>query len=170
MVDGKATALLREVNGGKVRRVQKGETVNGMLVEDVKADRVRLSMNGDSEEVTMRVAPGPKSTIQPVQPQAQPQPGMPGGPPVQPGNPPIAQNAPPPPVIQDVADVLAQRRRAARAAEAAAQQRDAPAAPAVAAPAAAPTAPAAPTAAPQGAKPDPGWNAVYQRYMQPRQR
>ena len=168
MVDGKATALLREVNGGKIRRVQKGETVNGMLVEDVKADRVRLSMNGDSEEVTMRVAPGPKTTIQPAPPPpGQPQPGMPGGPPLQgSGNPPIAQNAPPAPVIQDVADVLAQRRRAARAAEAAAQQRDAPAA---AAPAAAPAAPAAPAAAaPQAAKPDPGWNAVYQRYMQPR--
>ena len=164
MVDGKATALLREVNGGKVRRVQKGETVNGMLVEDVKADRVRLSMNGDSEEVTMRVAPGPKTTIQPVQPPVQGQPGMPGGPQQQqPGNAPVAQNVPPPPVVQDVADVLAQRRRAARAAEAAAQQRDAPA---TTAPAGTPTAPAA--AAPQAAKPDPGWNAVYQRYMQPR--
>jgi hypothetical protein len=166
VVDGKATAFLREVNGGKVRRVQKGETINGMLVEDVKSDRVRLTMNGDAEEVTMRIATGPKSTIQPVPP-----PGQPGGPvvsqpPPPPGSPAVAQ-APPPPIVQDVAEVLAQRRRAARAAEAAANQRDAPGGAAAAPPVAPAPAPAA-TASPQAARPDPGWNAVYQRYMQPR--
>jgi hypothetical protein len=171
VTDGKATALLREVNGGKVRRVQKGETVNGMLVEEVRPDRVKLSMNGDSEELTMRVAAGPKTTIQPVPPPAQP--GSPNAPPPQPGQPgqPVAQ-APQPPVVQDVAEVLAQRRRAARAAEAAAQQRDAGAAPpAPAAPVPAPppgTSPAAVAPQSQAPKTDPGWNAVYQRYMQPR--
>ena len=169
VTDGKATAFLREVNGGKLRRVQKGETVNGMLVEEVRADRVKLSMNGDSEELTMRVAAGPKSTIQPVPPPGQP--GAPGAQPVpgQPGQPgqPIAQ-APQPPVVQDVAEVLAQRRRAARAAEAAAQQRDA-APPGGNAPATLPPpAPAAASPQAQAPKPDPGWNAVYQRYMQPR--
>jgi hypothetical protein len=170
VVDGKATAFLREVNGGKVRRVQKGETVNGMLVEDVKADRVRFTQGGDAEEVTMRVAAGPRATIQPVQP-GTPPPGAPGGAPPQPGQP-VAAQAPQPPVVQDVADVLAQRRRAARAAEAAAAQRDGigAAAPAPAtAPAPAPAAPQSAPAAPQAAaKPDPGWNAVYQRMMQPR--
>ena len=170
VVDGKATAFLREVNGGKVRRVQKGETVNGMLVEDVKSDRVRLTMNGDAEEVTMRVAAGPKSTIQPVAPPGQP--GTPGGPVVsQPpgGSQPVAQG-PQPPVVQDVAEVLAQRRRAARAAEAAANQREATgAAPPAAPPAPAPAPATLPAGAtPQAARPDPGWNAVYQRYMQPR--
>jgi hypothetical protein len=170
VTDGKATALLREVSGGKVRRVQKGETVNGMLVEEVRTDRVKLSMNGDSEELTMRVATGPKTTIQPV-----PAPAQPGAPVLpQPGQPgqPIAQGAPPPPVVQDVAEVLAQRRRAARAAEAAAQQREAGANPAGAAPvpqpAPAPAGASATTAQPQAQKADPGWNAVYQRYMQPR--
>lgn len=164
VVDGKATAFLREVNGGKVRRVHKGETVNGMLVEDVKADRVRLTQGGESEDVTMRVAVGPRTTIQPVQPTAPPV-AVPGAPP-RPGQPVAA--VPQPPVVQDVADVLAQRRRAARAAEAAAAQRDGiGAAPPVAAPVAPipQPAPAAPAAA---AKPDPGWNAVYQRMMQPR--
>ena len=32
VVDGKATAFLREVQGGKSRRVAQGETVNGMMV------------------------------------------------------------------------------------------------------------------------------------------
>ena len=32
VVDKKATAFLREVNGGRSRRVQLGETINGMLV------------------------------------------------------------------------------------------------------------------------------------------
>jgi hypothetical protein len=168
LVDGKAIAFLREVNGGKVRRVQKGETVNGMLVEDVKTDRVRLTQGGDTEEVAMRVATGPRTTIQPGQP-GTPPPGAPGGAPPQPGQP-VAAQAPQPPVVQDVADVLAQRRRAARAAEAAAAQRDGIGAAAPApAPAPAPPAPQPAPAAPQGAaKPDPGWNAVYQRMMQPR--
>jgi len=177
VVDGKATAFLREVNGGKVRRVQKGETVNGMLVDDVKADRVRLTLAGDAEEVTMKIATGPRTTIQPAV--AGPAGGT-AGPPGQPGQPgqpmlvpgpgqPVAQAAPPqPPVVQDVADVLAQRRRAARAAEAAAaQQANTPQnGPVTAQPAAAP----APAQQPPAGQSDPGWNAVYQRYMQPRPR
>jgi len=175
LVDGKATAFLREVNGGKVRRVQKGETVNGMLVDDVKSDRVRLTLAGDAEEVTMKIATGPRTTIQPaVAGPAGGTAGAPGQPMLVPGpGQPVAQAAPPqPPVVQDVADVLAQRRRAARAAEAAAaQQANTPqnGTPqnnglVTAQPAAAP-APQAPTG-----QADPGWNAVYQRYMQPRQR
>jgi hypothetical protein len=128
LADGSATAFLREVNGGKVRRVHKGETVNGMLVAEVKPDSVRLTQGGESEELTLHVASGPKTTIQPAQPAtagagAQPpanaaaaaaaqQAAHPGG----------AQNAAQPPVAQNVAEVLAQRRRAARAAEAAAAQ------------------------------------------------
>lgn len=172
VVDGKATAFLREVNGGKVRRVQKGETVNGMLVDDVKSDRVRLTLAGDAEEVTMKIATGPRTTIQPAV--AGPTGGT-AGPPGQPGQPmlvpgpgqPVAQAAPPqPPVVQDVADVLAQRRRAARAAEAAAAQQANT--PQNGAPTAQPA--AAPPQQPPAGQADPGWNAVYQRYMQPRQR
>jgi hypothetical protein len=173
VVDGKATAFLREVNGGKVRRVQKGETVNGMLVEDVKTDRVRLTLAGDAEEVTMKIATGPRSTIQPAAPAAPGGGAAPGQSMLVPGPGQPVAGAAQPPVVQDVADVLAQRRRAARAAEAAAaQQNQAPpnATPQnVAPPVVQPAQPAqnAPAAAGQR---DPGWNAVYQRYMQPRQR
>jgi len=172
VVDGKATAFLREVNGGKVRRVQKGETVNGMLVDDVKPDRVRLTVAGDAEEVTMKIATGPRTTIQPaVAGPAGGTAGPPGQPMLVPGpGQPVAQAAPPqPPVVQDVADVLAQRRRAARAAEAAAaQQANTPQNGLVTAQPAA--APAPPAQQPPAGQADPGWNAVYQRYMQPRPR
>ncbi|MEO5766633.1 MAG: hypothetical protein ABIR52_15140 [Casimicrobiaceae bacterium] len=160
VVDQKATAFLREVSGGRSRRVQQGETVNGMLVAEIRADKVKLTQNDDSEELTLKVAAGPRSTVQPV---VAPVPGQ-AGQPVRPGAPgapggaaqgqPVAGSQVAP--VQDVADVLANRRRAARAAEAAAQVPP-PAPPAAVAPAAAP-APA------RGA--DPAWNEVYQRYMQ----
>jgi len=165
VVDKKATAFLREVTGGRSRRVQQGETVNGMLVAEIRADRVKLTLNDDVEELTLKVATGPRSTIQPV---AAPVPGQPGQP-GQPGGPVPGAAAPGQPVagsqgapVQDVADVLANRRRAARAAEAAVTQTAPPVTPAAAAPAA-----AAPTAAPARAA-DPAWSEVYQRYMQPR--
>jgi len=173
VVDGKATAFLREVNGGKVRRVHKGETVNGMLVDDVKPDRVRLTLAGDAEEVTMKIATGPRTTIQPaVAGPAGGTAGPPGQPMLVPGpGQPVAQAAPPqPPVVQDVADVLAQRRRAARAAEAAAAQQANPPQNAAAPNAATAQPAAAPAQQPPAGQPDPGWNSVYQRYMQPRPR
>ncbi len=43
VVDGKATAFLRETAGGRSRRVTQGETINGMVVTEIKTDRVRLS-------------------------------------------------------------------------------------------------------------------------------
>ena len=52
MVDGKATAFLREVNGGKSRRVAQGETVNGMVVTEIKPDRVRLTLGDETEELS----------------------------------------------------------------------------------------------------------------------
>jgi hypothetical protein len=182
LVDGKATALLREVKGGKPVRVHKGETVNGMLVEDVRADRVRLTMNGESEDVMMKVAAGPKTTVQPAAPAP-----MQAGAPAQPGaaQGAVAQSVPGGPAVRPVvAYLLAQRRRAARAAEAAAAAAAAaqnggsaaPAAPAQAAPP--PSAPAANAPVPltqqqinaaranvpKGA--DPQWATVYQRMMQ----
>jgi len=155
VVDKKATAFLREVNGGRSRRVLQGETINGLLVAEVHADRVRLTAGDAVEELTLKVASGPKTTIQPAPPSPPPPaPGAPGAPqpvptatPNQPGQ------------AQDVAETLANRRRAARAAEAAAQQQQQqnaqPAAPAQQ---------AAPTQQTQRA--DPAWNDVYQRYIQ----
>jgi hypothetical protein len=167
VTDGSATAFLREVNGGKVRRVRKGETVNGMLVEDVKTDRVRLAQGGESEEITLHVAAGPKTTIQPAQPapQQQQHAGAPQG-----AGPQAGQNAQRPPATQDVAEVLAQRRRAARAAEAQAARQQAQQGAPAAGGAAAPTPRAA--AQQQGAASgqpqpnEPGWAAVYQRMQQ----
>ena len=154
VVDQKATAFLREVNGGRSRRVQQGETINGLLVAEVRADRVKLTAGDAAEELTLKVAAGPKTTIQPAVAVAPPQPtpGAPGAP-----QPATTTAAPQPGQTQDVAEVLANRRRAARAAEATAQQQNAQP-PAGAQPA---------TPAQQTPKSgDPGWNDVYQRYIQ----
>ena len=107
IIDGKATAFLRENAGGKSRRVAQGEQVNGMLVADVKPDRVKLTLGDESEDLVLKVAIGPKTTTQPV---AAPPPvaaqGAGGG---------------AAPAGQTAADTLAERRRAAQqAAEAAA--------------------------------------------------
>ncbi len=64
VVGNVATAFLREVNGGKSRSVRKGETVNGMVVADVKPDLIRFKQGNDVEELHLKIAPGPKTTIQ----------------------------------------------------------------------------------------------------------
>mgnify|MGYP003374719301 FL=1 len=170
LVEGKATAILRETAGGKSRRVLQGETVNGMVVAEVRPDRVRLTLGDESEELALKLAVGPKSTIQPVV----------AGPATRSaaaGRGPAAPTASAP--VRDVAEVLAERRRAARAAEAAAAGSP-PGAPmpGAAQPQAAtqsqlppPSAvgssmQTAPAAAP--ATGDPVWGSVYQRYQQPR--
>ena len=66
IVDGKATAFLRENAGGKSRRVAQGEQINGMMVADVKPDRVKLTLGEESEDLLLKVAAGPKTTTQPV--------------------------------------------------------------------------------------------------------
>jgi hypothetical protein len=161
VVDQKATAFLREVNGGRSRRVQQGETINGLLVAEVRPDRVKLTSGDASEELTLKVAAGPKTTIQPAPPvppppQAFAQP-VPGAAPQ-----PTTTAAPQPGQPNEVAEVLAQRRRAARAAEAAAQPQNAQN------PQPVPQAATQPTPTPQQAQKigDPGWNDVYQRYIQ----
>jgi hypothetical protein len=164
MVDGKATAYLRETAGGKSRRVAKGDTVNGMVVSEIATDRVRLTLGDESEDLVLKVATGPRTTIQPAV-AAAPVPGSAGamGGPNAPGAPPGAR----PPTPQDVASILAERRRVARDAEAAAARN---AGQTQATPRAAAVDPAAvpPGAAAPGAAVDPQWNSVYQRYQQPR--
>jgi hypothetical protein len=66
LVEGKNTAFLREIAGNKARRVQAGETINGMKVADVKADRVILTLGDESEELVLKVATNPRPTPQPV--------------------------------------------------------------------------------------------------------
>jgi hypothetical protein len=107
IIDGKATAFLRENAGGKSRRVAQGEQVNGMLVADVKPDRVKLTLGDEFEDLILKVAVGPKTTTQPV---ATPPAAPAGGGFGQGGGAAGAPNA---------ADTLAERRRAQQAAEAA---------------------------------------------------
>lgn len=163
VVDGKATAFLREVQGGKPRRVMEGEQINGMTVAEVKPDRVKLVLGDESEDLPLTVAKGPKTTVQPViaAPNTGPVTATAQG---------TMQSAPAIPGARDVAEVLAERRRAARAAEIAAQglPPGAPIPPIQAgtpAPVTANTMPPVPTAAPSN---DPQWQGVYQRYQQPR--
>jgi hypothetical protein len=109
IVDGKATAFLKENSGGKSRRVAQGQEINGMLVAEVKPDRVKLTLGDESEDLVLKVAAGPKTTTQPVAaaPTAPGAPGAGGGGAAAPGT-------------ANPADVLAERRRAQQAAEAAA--------------------------------------------------
>ena len=62
VVDGKSTAFLREVAGGKARRVLQGESINGLVVAEVKPDRVRLTMGDESEDLILKVQTNPKPT------------------------------------------------------------------------------------------------------------
>ena len=155
VVGEKATAFLREVATGKGRHVQKGENINGMLVAEVTPDRVRLMMGDESEDLTLRVAAGPRTTVQPAVPPAI-QAGLGGAPPA--GAPAPVIQAAPTPVIQDVGEILAQRRRAARATETPFSVPQ-------------PTTPqpaATPSAAPAPSAPDPRWQDVYRGLSQQR--
>ncbi|HLX29261.1 MAG TPA: hypothetical protein VKV24_12330 [Casimicrobiaceae bacterium] len=143
VVGNMATAFLREIKGGKSHTVRQGDTLDGTLISEVKPDHVRLSKNGDVEDLQLKIASGPKATIQtapPAQP-AQAQPGVqrargiPAGgtgavpstrryePPLAPHNAtnPAANAAQAAAANQgngtvSVSEILAERRRAARAA------------------------------------------------------
>jgi hypothetical protein len=146
-------AFLKEVAGGKSRTVRQGEQVNGMLVAEVKSDRVRLTLGGDSEELVLKVASGPRTTVAPAPPVAANPPGT---------APPAPQLGTPPATQPD--QLLEQRRRAARAATEAA-----PPAPAAPVPGRSTLVPGSPQpAAGQGAaaSSDPAWNEVYERMRQ----
>jgi len=56
-------AFLKEVAGGKSHAVHEGEKINGMLVASVSAERVKLTLGDDSEELILKVARGPKTTL-----------------------------------------------------------------------------------------------------------
>lgn len=131
VVGNAATAFLREVKGGKSRSVRQGDTLDGMLVAEVRADHVRLKQGDDVEDLQLKIAGGPKSTIQTVTAPPAPVPGQPAAQPAVaaaqaaggssaagvPGRPVIpatAGTAVRPP--SNVGELLAERRRAARAA------------------------------------------------------
>jgi hypothetical protein len=134
---GLATAFLREVKGGKSHTVHQGETLDGDLVAEVTADRVRLGRGTDAEELQLKLASGPKTTIQVAPPAPPPNAAQPGvhpagvggsGQPVPAARPAprpaqpsaINPNAQRPGGTASVSEILAERRRAARAAAAAA--------------------------------------------------
>jgi hypothetical protein len=159
VADGKRTAFLREVAGGKSRRVIQGESINGLTVADVQPNRVKLTFADESEDLTLKVVTNPKPTAVAAAPAAAP-PQVPGqGPGQTPGTAPPAAQAGSAPA--DSADSLAARRRQARATQAAqAAQQGGSAAETTRTP----QTPQAPAQAPSGA--DPAWAGVYQRYQQ----
>lgn len=185
VVEQKSVAFLRESAGGRSRSVRVGETINGILVAEVKPDRIRLTMGEDSEELLLKVAVGPRTTVQPVQPVAAGGPagasgapvgGQPGGPAMgggpaaaAPGTAAPGMGAPGQAAVDqsgytDTETSLLERRRAARAAQAAAE---AAARPGQTVPPALPSAPTTTTPATPSA-PDPAWAEVYRRMQQPR--
>jgi len=141
VVGNVATAFLREVKGGKSHTVHQGETLNGVVVAEVKSDHVRLKQGDDVEELTLKIASGPKSTVQVAAPtpgtptaQAAAQAvggtggGAPGASSIRPIAPPAGGAAPQArPGVVSVGELLAERRRAARAAAEAAAPRGQPA-------------------------------------------
>jgi hypothetical protein len=141
IVDGKATAFLRENAGGKSRRVAQGEQVNGMTVAEVKPDRVKLTLGDESEDLVLKVAAGPKVTTQPVP------------------TPPLATTAGAPagaPGTPSAADILAERRRTQQLADqAAATARGRP--PTLNAPPTGAFTPPSGATAPAAAQIDPRW-------------
>ena len=62
MIDGKSTAFLREVQGNKARRVLAGDKINGMVVAEVRPDRVKLTLGDESEELVLKVGTNPRPT------------------------------------------------------------------------------------------------------------
>jgi len=58
----KHVAFLKEANG-KTHVVRQGEELSGMKVAMVAADRVTFTAGDDSEELILKVAPGPKTTL-----------------------------------------------------------------------------------------------------------
>ena len=141
MTGNVATAFLRELKGGKSHTVHRGETLNGIVVADVQMGSVRLKQGDEVEDLQLKIASGPKTTVQvaPPAPPAQAHPaGQPGAPAVPggtngqpnatPGRPvappnvtnPAANNAARANGSVSVSEILAERRRAARAAAAAA--------------------------------------------------
>jgi hypothetical protein len=156
----RSIAFLKEIAGGKSRTVRQGEQINGMLVSEVRSDRVRLTLGDDFEELVLKIAAGPRTTVSPTPPVAGTAPNPTGA------APPFPQTAAPSAVQPEPAQLMEQRRRAARAATAA--EVAPPVAPTPAPARGAMLPGAAPSAAGQGAESstDPAWNEVYERMRQ----
>jgi len=153
-------AFLKEVNGGKARTVKQGDKINGLLVAEVKADRVRLALGDESEELVLKVVtnsrPTPAAPTQAASAAGAP-PGAPAGAPATAAPPQRPVQAPPVAATgQEAGQTLAERRRAARAAAAEASAAAAPAPP--------PPPESQPAATSGGDQADPRWQQMDQRY------
>jgi hypothetical protein len=152
LIEGKNTAFLREIAGNKSRRVQAGETINGMRVADVKADRVTFTLGDQTEELVLKVATNPRPTPAPVAAAPQPVQAVAAGAPAPQPTAPTATagNA------GGAQQTAFERRRAARAAAAAA---------AAAANGGTPPAEVTPAAPPPPSSSNP-WDAISNAYQQ----
>ncbi|MDR2244597.1 MAG: hypothetical protein LBE15_04210 [Burkholderiales bacterium] len=77
-------AFLRNAKDNKPKTVRVGDTVEGMNVAVITADKVVLTAGGQEEELLLKVAAGPKGAVTPAalpQQQAQQQPAQLGQPP-----------------------------------------------------------------------------------------
>jgi len=158
----RSLAFLKEVNGGKSRTVKMGDTINGLLVAEVKPDRVKLTFGDEAEELVLKVAANSRMTPQPTAPApGAPVPGQPVPQTAQ-----LCGTAPP----ETGGETLAERRRAARAAQAAALAASEASTPQQPAPAPPPNPVAQQQSAAPGTvgQPETGWAAIYQRYQQRR--
>ena len=63
-------AFLKETTGGKSKTVRQGDEIDGMRVALVAPDRVRLAVGDESEDLILKVAPGPKTTVAAAPPAA----------------------------------------------------------------------------------------------------
>jgi len=153
----RSIAFLKEVAGGKSRTVRQGEQINGMLVAEVKPDRVRLTLGDESEELVLKVAVGPRTTIAPPPP---PVAGMAPSP-TAPATALTPQAPAATPTATDAAQILEQRRRAGRNAAEAARTVPAAQPPGFGG---APATGAPPAGMPASA--EPSWNDVYERMRQ----
>lgn len=62
--DGKF-AFLTEKAGNKSRVVAEGKEINGIMVKEIRSDRVVLGQYDETEVLTLKTAKGPAATIQP---------------------------------------------------------------------------------------------------------
>lgn len=108
-----AVAYLKETAGGKSHVVKQGDKLNGVLVAEVNQNGVRLTQGGESEELPLKVAAGPRTTVQPATPAT----GGAGGAPA------AGVRAQPGGAQGNTIQAIAERRRAAREAAREAEQR-----------------------------------------------
>src|SRR5438132_494723 len=61
----RSLAFLKEMQGGKSRTVKQGDTINGLVVAEVKPDRIKLTFGDEAEDLVLKVQANPKTTPQP---------------------------------------------------------------------------------------------------------